>query len=102
MVPLIFAWLITTDVAGALTTIPYQLPANELPCPVSITGLAAVPLILKVPAMVNSTRAVFRPAACPSVLANCTWVPACMVRKAPVGTVMLLCIKYGPPAGVQV
>ena len=89
-------------VARASISRPYQVAAAEPFCALNCTGLAAVPLTVKVPLMITSTRAASRPLAWPSVLANCTIVPAWMVRNAPEGTVMSPWTTYGFPAGVHV
>ena len=80
--------LIDALVAVASRTTPYQVPGVVPEVARKRTGEAALPVALKSPRTVTSTRAVSAPATIPSVALNCTIVPAWMFRKAPRGTVM--------------
>src|SRR5262245_42383524 len=93
---------IVAPAAAGSITIPYQLPAAVPDWAWNVTGLATLPLTFSVPLIVSSTWPVSIPAACPSVAANWTTVPAWMVRDAPAGTVTSPWTMYGLPAGVQV
>src|SRR5262245_55215032 len=83
------------------TTRPYQAPGDDA-APANCTGCAAVPLTVSVPRTVSSVRVASWPEAWRSPDANCTTVPAWIVRNAPAGTVMSPCTMYGLPAGVHV
>ncbi len=100
------AWLmlrlLSVAAAAVLSMIrPYQEPGLADTPPI-VTGDTTVPLTVRVPRTVSSTRLVSRPEAWPSEAANCTVVPAWMVSVDPAGTMMSPCTMYGLPAGLQV
>jgi hypothetical protein len=67
---------IDTLVAVVSATMPYHT-LEPLPAwAAKVTGLAWVPVTLSVPFTTSSMREASRPAAWPSLLANCTIVPA--------------------------
>src|SRR5262245_41613681 len=95
-------WMVVA-VAVASTRMPHQrfdavVPAGDW----NVTEFAAVPFTVSAPRTINSGRLVSVPAPWLSLVANCTMVPASIVKNAPLGTMMSPWTTYGLFTGVQV